>query len=82
MATAHQRDSVIASKFWFRKHMARPEHLGEGEAEDDCEEMSIYEILTGKGTHYAGLLPMVFAYLDQIGCASQIPNQAELPKAD
>jgi len=71
MATAHKRESVVDGKFWFRKHMARPDHLGEGEDEDDYELMTVYEILTGKGTHYAGLLPMVFAYLDQIGCDRQ-----------
>jgi glutamate--cysteine ligase catalytic subunit len=50
------------------KSSAPNQTLHQGETEDDVEEMSIYEILTGKGTHYAGLLPMVFAYLDQIGC--------------
>jgi len=71
MATAHKRLSVVEGKFWFRKHMARPDNLAEGEGGDDFELMSVYEILTGKGTHYAGLLPMVFAYLDQIGCDRQ-----------
>jgi len=67
MATAHTRDAVLNQKFWFRKHMADAEADVAGD-EDECELMTISEILTGKGAHFPGLLPLVFAYLDSIGC--------------
>jgi len=72
MQEAHKRDAVTEGKFWFRKHMATPDtdQLEEGEDGDECEAMSVYEILTGKGTHFPGLLPLVFAYLDHVGCDS------------
>lgn len=73
MATAHKRDAVLREKFWFRKHMAEPEAAKaaeEEEEEEEAEMMSISEILTGKGSHFPGLLPLVFAYLDNIGCDS------------
>jgi glutamate--cysteine ligase catalytic subunit len=65
MVTAHKRDAVVAEKFWFRKHMADDEVQEDG---DEYELMTISEILTGKGAHFPGLLPLVFAYLDSIGC--------------
>jgi glutamate--cysteine ligase catalytic subunit len=34
------------------------------------EEMTIQEILLGKGSYYPGLIPLVYAYLDHIGCDS------------
>jgi len=68
MQEAHRRDAATEGKFWFRKHMAITEELEDGQTHDECELMSIYEILTGKGTHFPGLLPLVFAYLDNIGC--------------
>lgn len=71
MATAHKRDAVLADKFWFRKHMADAEADAAAAAEEDeAELMTVSEILTGKGAHFPGLLPLVFAYLDNIGCDS------------
>lgn len=34
------------------------------------EEMSISEIMLGKGNYYPGLIPLVYAYLGHIGCDS------------
>jgi len=68
MATAHTRDAVLTERFWFRKHMADVEADTAGTEEPEYELMTISEILTGKGAHFPGLLPLVFAYLDSIGC--------------
>eukprot|EP00326_Haptolina_ericina_P022607 CAMPEP_0181199418 /NCGR_PEP_ID=MMETSP1096-20121128/17162_1 /TAXON_ID=156174 ORGANISM="Chrysochromulina ericina, Strain CCMP281" /NCGR_SAMPLE_ID=MMETSP1096 /ASSEMBLY_ACC=CAM_ASM_000453 /LENGTH=219 /DNA_ID=CAMNT_0023289591 /DNA_START=91 /DNA_END=751 /DNA_ORIENTATION=+ len=35
---------------------------------DACEEMSVLEILTGKGSYFPGLIPLIFAYLEAIQC--------------
>lgn len=32
------------------------------------EEMTIEEIMLGKGDYYPGLVPLVYAYLGHIGC--------------
>lgn len=34
------------------------------------EEMTIEEIMLGKGDYYPGLIPLVYAYLGHIGCDS------------
>ena len=39
-------------KFWFRKHMAPPQQPVDDP--DECEEMTILEIMTGKGTYFPG----------------------------
>jgi glutamate--cysteine ligase catalytic subunit len=36
--------------------------------ENSFEEMSMKEIMTGKGDHFPGLIPLVRAYLDYINC--------------
>jgi len=66
MRRAHNRDAVLQQRFWFRKHMAPPEMPVDDP--DACEEMSVLEILTGKGDHYPGLIPLIFAYLEAIEC--------------
>lgn len=66
MVRAHARDAVTSEKFWFRKHMAHPlQSVGDADA---CEEMSVLEILTGKGSYFPGLIPLIFAYLEAIQC--------------
>jgi glutamate--cysteine ligase catalytic subunit len=39
-----------------------------GEEENSYEEMTMAEIMTGKGDYFPGLIPLVNAYLDYIGC--------------
>lgn len=34
------------------------------------EEMTVEEIILGKGDYYPGLIPLVYAYLGHIGCDS------------
>jgi len=41
-----------------------------GNEENSFEEMTINEIMNGKGDHYPGLIPLVYAYLDLINCDS------------
>lgn len=36
--------------------------------ENSYEEMTMEEIMTGKGDYYPGLIPLVLAYLDHINC--------------
>ena len=67
MELAHRRDAVRNERFWFRRHLVAPEN-GVGEYEDICEQMSVQQILMGKGTYFPGLIPMIFAYLDATGC--------------
>lgn len=83
MKRAHVRDAVKGQKFWFRKYMApdSDEEEGEGkgekqdhrrhcycEADAEFEEMTIAEIMTGKGNDYPGLICLCHAYLDYIRC--------------
>ena len=39
-----------------------------GDKEESVVEMTLLEILTGKGGYYPGLVPLVLVYLDSIGC--------------
>lgn len=47
---------VTTQRFWFRKHMA-PQVEPDGDA-DACEEMTILEIMTGKGSYFPGATVM------------------------
>ena len=83
METAHARDSVNTGKFWFRSHMAPPAEAecrsnqrGNGCCNlhsnlDTIEQMTCSEILQGKGNYFPGLLPLILAYTDMIGCDSE-----------
>ena len=42
---------------------------GPGSSEENSfEEMSMAEIMCGKGSHFPGLIPLILAYLDHINC--------------
>mmetsp|Transcript_4773 Transcript_4773/g.7223 ORF Transcript_4773/g.7223 Transcript_4773/m.7223 type:complete len:774 (+) Transcript_4773:57-2378(+) len=41
------------------------------------EEMTVNEIMMGKGDHYPGLIPLVFAYLEHIGCDAETSERVE-----
>jgi len=49
------------------KRRNAPCALGSSE-ENSYEEMTMMEIMMGKGDYYPGLIPLVFAYLDYINC--------------
>mmetsp|Transcript_5994 Transcript_5994/g.25078 ORF Transcript_5994/g.25078 Transcript_5994/m.25078 type:complete len:890 (+) Transcript_5994:157-2826(+) len=82
METAHARDAATAdAAFWWRSHLAYPKKstdcVAHQHGKDTCsvhsdhdrvEKMSILEILTGKKGYYPGLVPLVLAYLQHIGC--------------
>eukprot|EP00039_Didymoeca_costata_P005681 m.83594 g.83594 ORF g.83594 m.83594 type:complete len:731 (-) comp12929_c0_seq3:713-2905(-) len=74
MRRAHKRDAIRKEKFWFRSHLVEPES---GDCPNDScavhgdehhyEEMSVLEILTGKGGYFPGFVPLVIAYMNQVG---------------
>jgi len=67
MKRAHAKDSTSTQKFWFRKHI-----LPEGHTVDEnnalFEEMTIDEVINGKGSYFPGLVPLCLAYLEHIRC--------------
>lgn len=73
MKRAHQRDAISSQKFFFRKKLlVMQESCGTDDdkaaeasvLEDEYEEMTIEEILLGKGEDFPGILSLVEAYLD------------------
>ena len=60
MRRAHGRNATTSTKFWFRAL--------EGDMEGKVIELSIAEILGGKDGAFPGLVPLIFAYLDEIRC--------------
>lgn len=78
MRRAHKIDAVTKDKFWFRKHIVpdqetatHPEVESPKRDQNLWEEMSLDEIMNGKGCYFPGLVPLCFAYLENIGCDSQ-----------
>ena len=67
MDRAHSRGAASQQKFWWRSHMVVP-GSEDPSSEDSVVEMTLLEILTGKGGYYPGLVPLVLVYLDSIGC--------------
>jgi len=73
MKRAHQMDAVRTQKFWFRKHIlpygdcAGCESLKRPQG-DDSEEMTMDEIMNGKGDYFPGLIQLCYAYLEHIAC--------------
>ena len=43
-------------------------HAKGSDEENSYEEMTMAEIMTGKGDYFPGLIPLVYAYLDYINC--------------
>jgi len=76
MRRAHERNAVLKRKFFFRKDLlVLSEQCAPGEipdnvqqapkpVEEEYEEMSIHQILTGHGEEFPGLFPLISAYLD------------------
>ncbi|KAL1504363.1 hypothetical protein AB1Y20_010769 [Prymnesium parvum] len=75
MRRAHHRDAFTQEKFWFRKHMAPPQQPVADP--DECEEMTILEIMVGKETYFPGLIPLIFAYLEAIQCDPETWQQMQ-----
>jgi len=69
MARAHSRNAVITEKFFFRKELVvLQDQCDDGKSggvgESEFTEMSIADILQGKGEEFPGLVPLIYAYLD------------------
>lgn len=45
------------------------------------EEMTIEEIMLGKGDYYPGLVPLVYAYLGHIGCDADTMDTVDQVRA-
>lgn len=76
MNRAHARDGIHGKKFYFRKYLvplaAQCGPTGVSEADEDAfEEMSIVDILCGRGDEFPGLIPLISAYLDIIQVDSE-----------
>ncbi|EED90774.1 glutamate-cysteine ligase, partial [Thalassiosira pseudonana CCMP1335] len=73
MQRAHGRNAAVKGKFFFHgvsaKRRVAPNASG-GPEENSYEEMTMAEIMTGKGDYFPGLIPLVYAYLDHIQCDS------------
>merc|ERR1712008_263760 len=74
MIRAHAVDAARTGRFWFRKHAIfpqdgcmDPQHTKESHG-NSLEEMTMKEIINGKGNYFPGLVPICFAYLKHIGC--------------
>eukprot|EP00611_Tribonema_gayanum_P021903 TRINITY_DN430_c0_g1_i4.p1 TRINITY_DN430_c0_g1~~TRINITY_DN430_c0_g1_i4.p1 ORF type:complete len:744 (-),score=235.02 TRINITY_DN430_c0_g1_i4:584-2815(-) len=52
-------------------HSHDHEHDSCNQQDTGFEEMTIEEIMMGKGDYYPGLIPLVHAYLEHIGCDSE-----------
>jgi glutamate--cysteine ligase catalytic subunit len=70
MRRAHTRDAVLKQKFFFRKNLVPlaaqcPDNERNAD-EDAFEEMSVADIIIGKGDNFPGLVPLIWAYLDVI----------------
>jgi glutamate--cysteine ligase catalytic subunit len=46
--------------------------------ENSYEEMSMAEIMTGKGDYFPGLIPLLYAYLDHINCDKVTRSRLEM----
>lgn len=60
---------ILPSRFAIATRRRSPCATG-GTEENSYEEMSMEEIMCGKGDHFPGLIPIVYAYLDLIKCDS------------
>lgn len=87
MDRAHIRGATQTQRFWWRRHMAPPARTDCNADRPDCckihseynsyEEMTMLEILSGKGKYFPGLLPMIQAYLDTIGLDVEVRKQVD-----
>lgn len=70
MRRAHSIDAVNKEKFWFRSRVGeagcpQTQEFPKGKNE---EQMSMAEIINGKGCYFPGLVPLCYAYLEHINC--------------
>lgn len=65
MKRAHSREPVKNETWWFRKDVT---HDTELVGDELFEEMSMREVMGGKGDYFPGIIPLIYAYLDHIQC--------------
>jgi glutamate--cysteine ligase catalytic subunit len=53
-----------------RRRLKAPSGSSASSEENSYEEMTMTEIMCGKGEYFPGLIPLIMAYLDHIGCDS------------
>jgi len=87
---AHLRDACTKGLFWFRSHLCEPDVEHECESHkkgETCrlhedpeanQEMTVLEILTGKGTHFPGFVPLIMAYALQVGFDEETMDKVQL----
>ncbi|KZS07939.1 Glutamate--cysteine ligase catalytic subunit [Daphnia magna] len=72
MQRAQKRDAVLNEKFWFRKDLVAQnssESVANSigiEQDEISVEMTIGEIINGKGDEFQGLLPLISSYLSSV----------------
>lgn len=65
MHRAHKRNAIAEQKFFFRNCFSP---IGSSHCQSEVEEMTMEEIMKGKGDYFPGLVPMIYAYLEHINC--------------
>jgi len=68
--TAHSVDSDDSMEDGVSEKRRVAPNASGGAEENSYEEMTMDEIMTGKGDYFPGLIPLVYAYLDHIQCDS------------
>ncbi|KAG8943312.1 hypothetical protein FRC04_002936 [Tulasnella sp. 424] len=61
MKRAQERDAARSQKFWFNTSIAK---TGLTSTEDGCQELTMDEIVNGKGGGFEGLMGLIRRYLD------------------
>lgn len=69
MHRAHMRKAASNQKFYFRNCFEPVS--GCSCSDQEVEEMTMEEIMNGKGDYFAGLIPLIYAYLEYINCDEQ-----------
>jgi len=78
MKRAHELGAVTKCCYWFRKQVV-PQDICQSVCEtepvpstlgDAYEEMTMNEVINGKGCYFPGLVPLCYAYLEHIECDS------------
>jgi glutamate--cysteine ligase catalytic subunit len=70
-STAQQKTDADMAAMGFGPCAAKDEN-------DEYEEMTIGEILNGKGDYFLGLIPLCYMYLDVIGCDKETTQRVSL----
>ena len=67
LLSTHLDDEHTTVDYGSERRRSAPVALGSDE-ENSYEEMTMAEIMTGKGDYFPGLIPLIYVYLDYINC--------------